>query len=88
MADRKSDKPSWIRVSGIGIEFAAAVAVFTLIGYYIDRYYDSSPTALLICVLLGLTGGMYNLIRESLKASRDALGDSTKNEDEDKKQED
>lgn len=88
MANRKNDKPSWVRVSGIGIEFASAVAVFTLVGYYIDRYFDSKPTALLICLLLGLTGGMYNLIRESLKATRNAMGDSTKKEDEDKKQED
>lgn len=85
MADKKNGKPSWIRFSGIGIEFAAAVAVFTVIGYYIDRHYDSSPTALLICILLGLVGGMYNLIRQSLAATRDFGKDSSKKEDDEQK---
>ena len=87
MADNKNGKPSWIRFSGIGIEFASAVAVFTVIGYYIDRHYDSSPTALLICILLGLVGGMYNLIRQALAATRDFGKDSSK-EDNDQNKED
>ena len=88
MADKKNGKPSWIRFSGIGIEFASAVAVFTVIGYYIDRHYDSSPTALLICILLGLVGGMYNLIRESLAATKDFGKDSSKKDDDDQQKED
>ena len=35
-----------------------------------DRKFDSEPTALLICVGLGLVGGTYNLIRQSLAATR------------------
>jgi len=88
MADKKNGKPSWIRFSGIGIEFASAVAVFTVIGYYIDRHYDSSPTALLICIFLGLIGGMYNLIRESLNATRDFGKDSSNKDEDDQKKED
>ena len=85
MADNKNGKPSWIRFSGIGIEFASAVAVFTVIGYYIDRHYGTKPTALLICILLGLVGGMYNLIRQALAATRDFGKDSSKEEDDQKK---
>ena len=70
MADKKRDRPSWIRYSGIGIEFAAAVAVFTLVGYWIGRHYGSAQLGLLIGAALGLIGGMYNLIRESLAAFR------------------
>ena len=84
MADKKHDRPSWIRFSGIGIEFAAAVAVFTLIGYWIDQKHDSQPKALLICLVLGLVGGMYNLIRASLAAMRDAERNSSEKEDEKK----
>jgi len=59
-------------LTGLGLEFAAAVAGFAAIGWWLDRKFDSHPAALLICVALGLTGGTYNLIRESLAAARRA----------------
>ena len=70
-ADRKQ-KPTWLRFSGIGVEFAGVVIGFTLIGLWIDRHYNKSPWGVVIGASLGLVGGMYNLIRESLAASRDA----------------
>jgi F0F1-type ATP synthase assembly protein I len=77
-SDRKQDRPSWIRFSGIGIEFAAAVAGFALVGYWIDKRYDSSPWGLLIGAMLGLIGGTYNFVRVSLAAlkqsERDRVG--------------
>lgn len=66
--DKKRDRPSWIRYSGVGIEFAAAVAGFTFVGMWIDRHYECRPWGLLIGAALGLIGGTYNLIRESLEA--------------------
>lgn len=68
----RGQSPSWTRFAGIGIEFAGVVVGFTLIGLWIDRHYNKSPWGVLIGVSLGLIGGMYNLIRESLAASRDA----------------
>jgi F0F1-type ATP synthase assembly protein I len=71
----KSDRgqtPAWTRFAGIGIEFAGAVAGFTVVGWLIDRHYNTRPWGVLIGVSLGLIGGMYNLIRESLKASKEA----------------
>lgn len=61
-----------VRFLGVGLELAGAVAGFTLIGYWIDRHYGSYPWGVVICVALGLIGGMYNLIRESLAASRES----------------
>ena len=63
---------SWTKLSGIGIELAAAVAGFTLVGYWWDRHFHTQPWGLLIGIALGLVGGMYNLIRQSLIASREA----------------
>ena len=68
MPEQNRDRKTWIRYSGVGIEFAAAVGGFALLGYWIDRHYGSKPWGLLICLFLGLTGGTYNLIRESMKA--------------------
>ncbi|MCP3958680.1 MAG: AtpZ/AtpI family protein [bacterium] len=52
----------------MGIELAAAVAGFSLLGYWIDRSFDTSPWGLLICAICGLIGGFYNFIRSSLRA--------------------
>jgi len=61
-------------LSGIGFEMAAAVAGFTLIGYWWDRHFGSSPWGLLTGAALGLIGGTYNLIRQSLSAFKEADG--------------
>jgi hypothetical protein len=59
------------RAYGLGFEFVCAVAGFLLVGIWIDRHFGSGQAATLICLLLGLIGGFYNLIRG---ASRLAAG--------------
>ncbi len=82
MAQKGPDRPGWIRYSGIGIEFAGAVAGCTLLGLWIDGHYDCRPWGVIIGAGLGLTGGMYNMVRESLAAFRppsdDEPGDESK----------
>jgi F0F1-type ATP synthase assembly protein I len=68
----RDNGPSWLRLSGIGVEVAAAVAGFTLVGYWVDRHFASAPWGLLIGLVLGLVGGLYNLVRESLVAAKSA----------------
>jgi ATP synthase protein I len=72
MAGVEKRSASWLRFSGIGFEFAAAVAGLTLVGYWIDRHFGSQPWGLLVGLALGLVGGTYNLIRDSLAATREA----------------
>ena len=72
MAGRKKTQPTWIRYSSIGFEFAAAVAGFALVGYWIDRHYDTGPWGILIGSALGIVGATYNLIRQTLALSRDS----------------
>lgn len=64
----KGPMPDWTRHAGIGVEYAAAVAGFGLIGYWIDLKFETGPWALIIGVALGLIGATYNLIRESKAA--------------------
>jgi len=59
-------------LAGAGFEFVGAVVGFTFFGYLWDRFFGTRPWGLLIGALLGLIGGTYNLIRESLAASREA----------------
>jgi F0F1-type ATP synthase assembly protein I len=64
--------PDWVRYSGIGLEFAGAVAGFALIGYWVDRHFATGPRGVIVGSMLGLVGGLYNLVKEALQASRDA----------------
>lgn len=72
MAEDPQQRPSWMSLSGIGIELAAAVAGFTLAGYWFDRHFRTGPWGLLVGIALGLVGGTYNLIRQSLLATKEA----------------
>ena len=72
MREQKPDRPTWVRYSGVGVEFAGAVVGFALVGYWIDQHYECRPWGVLIGAALGLIGGTYNLIRESLAAFREA----------------
>jgi len=58
------------KLSSIGFELVAAVAGFTVAGYFWDRYFGSAHWGVLTGAVLGMIGGMYNLIRQSLLATR------------------
>jgi F0F1-type ATP synthase assembly protein I len=69
---RGGSSSAWKGLAGIGLEFAAAVGGFAALGWWIDRKYQTEPTALLICTGLGLVGGTYNLVKQSLAAAKRA----------------
>jgi F0F1-type ATP synthase assembly protein I len=75
--DRQDGRGLW----GMGFELAGAVAGFTLVGYWVDHHFRTFPWGVLIGLALGLVGGMYNLIRESLAASRAADSRARKERD-------
>ncbi len=72
MADRF---PGWVRYSGVGLELAGATAGLALVGYWIDTKYGTSPWGMLGGVAIGIVGGLYNLVKESLAAIREAKRD-------------
>jgi F0F1-type ATP synthase assembly protein I len=80
-AQRKNQgSPSWLKFSGIGFELVAAVAGFAFVGWWIDRKQGTAPWGLLIGAGLGMVGGLYNLIRASMAASREAAGGADRDE--------
>jgi F0F1-type ATP synthase assembly protein I len=64
--------PGWVRHSGAGLELAGAIAGFALVGYWIDRRFETGPWGLVVGVILGFVGGFYNLVKQSLRAVREA----------------
>jgi len=64
--------PGWVRHSGVGLELAGATAGLALIGYWVDGRFGTRPWGTVIGVVVGLVGGLYNLVRESLAAIREA----------------
>jgi F0F1-type ATP synthase assembly protein I len=72
MAGNDGRFPEWLRYSGSGLELAASVAGFALVGYWIDRHYGTNPWGLVAGLILGMIGGFYNLVKQSLQAAREA----------------
>jgi F0F1-type ATP synthase assembly protein I len=85
MSEESKSRSDLARLSGLGIELAAAVGGFTLAGYWWDRYFGTGPWGVLTGALLGLVGGMYNVIRQSLQAVKESgPGIKTTNGDEER----
>ena len=64
---KKKKRPGWMRLSSQGFELAAAVLGFAGVGYWIGGYYGKQEMGLTIGAVLGIFGGLYNLIRASLR---------------------
>jgi len=72
MNEHRAAKADWTKLSGLGVELAAAVGGFALVGYWWDRHFGTSPWGLVISSLLGIVGGLYNVVRQTLSASKEA----------------
>lgn len=66
----KKDRPGWLRLAGAGFELTAAVLGFAAVGLWLGRYFGNANLGLMIGAILGIVGGLYNLIRASLVVSR------------------
>jgi F0F1-type ATP synthase assembly protein I len=69
---------NWTRLSGLGIELVAAVGGFVAVGYWWDRHFGTNPWGIVGWGAVGLVGGMYNLIRQSLLAFKEEAGSGPK----------
>ncbi len=48
---------------GVGVETAAGIAGFTLLGWWLDSLWSTRPWLMLAGLVLGFLGGMYRLWR-------------------------
>lgn len=65
MTDWKTEQAkayrSYIKTSAVGLEFGLSIAVATLIGYFADKYFGSSPYGLIIGMVIGTIAGVKRL---------------------------
>lgn len=61
-------------LAAAGTELAAAVLGGSLLGYWIDRQFDTGPWGLLIGASVGIIGGLYNLVRKAVHESMGIAG--------------
>ncbi len=61
------------KLAGMGLEFAGAAIGLGALGWWIDGKLGSEPWGMLIGGCLGVTGGMYLLIKEALQAQKESI---------------
>ena len=63
--------PEMGKFLGYGSQLAAGAVLGYLVGRWIDEKFNCKPYGMLISVTLGLTSGMYLLIRDGIRANKD-----------------
>ncbi|HKB17366.1 MAG TPA: AtpZ/AtpI family protein [Planctomycetota bacterium] len=59
------------RLAGLGIEFAAAIALFGLGGYLLDGRLGTRPWLLVVGIFLGAAAGFVRLVRTVFPSAKD-----------------
>ena len=59
-----------ISLAGMGLDLAAAVGVGALLGWWIDRRFETDPWGVVICSSIGIIGGLLNFVRAAQAAAR------------------
>jgi len=59
------------RLVGIGFEFACTVGVMALLGWYLDRRWNTTPRYLLVGLAVGFAAGLYLLIQSARSSFKD-----------------
>ena len=71
--DRKRLYKRVMRYSAVGLEMGFSVAIGVVIGYYLDRYFQTRPWLTLIFLILGVVAGfrgLFSLMKDIDKDER------------------
>ena len=64
-----------LRHSTVGIEMGLSVVVGLLLGWALDRWLETSPLFLLVCLILGFAAGFRSLLRAVRRMREELRGD-------------
>ena len=59
-----------LSLAGMGLDLAASVGVGVLLGWWIDRRFDTGPWGVVVCSSIGIVGGLLNFVRSAQAAAR------------------
>ncbi|MDQ7055726.1 MAG: AtpZ/AtpI family protein [Persephonella sp.] len=65
-----SKKSSWVQylsIGSIGLHLVSGVVVGVLIGYFLDKYFNTSPWLTIIFFFLGIGAGFRNMYKDVKK---------------------
>ena len=63
-------EPNPLRFIGVGVELAGAVGGMALLGYAFDQWKGTEPWGVLVGSMLGVVGGLYNLVKKVTQENR------------------
>jgi F0F1-type ATP synthase assembly protein I len=66
----KRSQSGQLSLASIGFDLTAAVGVGALLGWWIDRRFETGPWGVLICSTIGIVGGLLNFVRAAQAAAR------------------
>lgn len=69
--DGKDAYRQWYQIAGVGFEFGAAVLLLGLLGWYLDRRWETAPWLMLIGGGLGFMVGLWLLIKTARRSFHD-----------------
>lgn len=52
------------RVAGVGLQFAASIVIFLLVGQWLDDRLGTEPWLLIVGVMVGAAAGFFSLYRQ------------------------
>jgi len=68
--EREGAASDLYRYSGVGLQFAAVVVLFALLGLWLDGRWNTGPWLLIVGVFLGFGLGLYSMIQKLPSLSR------------------
>ncbi len=69
----KEQSPNWGPMAAMGFETAVGVGLGYFVGHWLDSRMVGDPWGTLTGVMIGLTAGMYLLIREAIRSGRQSV---------------
>jgi F0F1-type ATP synthase assembly protein I len=68
--DSEPDGSNLGKLATLGLEIGVGAGLGALLGIWIDRKWHSAPWGVLLGTFLGISSGMYLLIKEAVKANK------------------
>jgi len=66
--------PSGVEFAGAGLQFGLTLVIFSFLGIWLDKRFNSSPWFVLICVFVGASAGFYSIYRRLMGPTRRDVG--------------